>query len=729
MPPKRRQWYEPSIVPRADACEVDSGSDDPDPRFHCCAAELRPLAVPPSAQRDSAADGDTEEAPAAVPRFEWRVPVFVQRAVVIDIGGTGVRLLLLLTTWALAWLVMEAAGFPELAQPAQGGAVFDTAAVLVVSAVVGGTAAAAMRIPGIATILIASVVWTHIGPHTGYLTRGVPPEVNKFASLFAVAVIVTRAGLALNLRALVATWKPVVLLAIVPLCCEAVIHGVVARFAFSDVYDATGQIGSPWSWAMLQGFVATPIAPGVVVPGYLALRMARFGRPPGREGDRAGFVTCVDLLIGAVVLDAVVGLWAANFVAAIVGADPTAGSGPIALAAVLGPIQLLVGCVIGAVAGAIVHVSVTTWLAEAGIGKFADRDDAVPASSGSPSESRPSPLPDPVLETPEKERAAGARVAHSANLLIAAIAVAVVCGGDLARLPGGASIAVAAMAATFVNLSLAVDPPALASARAAAHHEPAAEGFAGVAEGDTAHVDTADGAAIAARDVALRSEDATAASVALVRMRVLGTNAWLWDAAAMPLLFALTGTTVDLAQLFDGAFFGRAIGPALAGVAARIVAATVIAFVGSDGTMVEALFAGIAWSGKGAVQAALARIGYTTLDAATFASAADIASATAAAETVRKSALLVTLLFAPFGCLVVSLLGPLMLRDGNAPPPTPMPEIGSSSPQASPQGPVNGGQGDAAGAPMAPAAVPLSPTVRSADDETAKPDSPHPPAD
>eukprot|EP00435_Cladocopium_sp_Y103_P055819 s1338_g18.t1 len=116
----------------------------------------------------------------------------------------------------------------------------------------------------------------------GFLLRNVPelgepigsqvdPEWSSALRLGALTLILTRAGLAMDLTALLRLRFVVLRLAVLPCLCEAATAGLLAFWL----------LDFPVLWAAMLGFVVAAISPAVVVPSLLALQEKGFGVEAG----------------------------------------------------------------------------------------------------------------------------------------------------------------------------------------------------------------------------------------------------------------------------------------------------------------------------------------------------------------------------------------------------------------------------------------------------------------
>eukprot|EP01062_Namystynia_karyoxenos_P012970 TRINITY_DN14667_c0_g1_i1.p1 TRINITY_DN14667_c0_g1~~TRINITY_DN14667_c0_g1_i1.p1 ORF type:complete len:519 (+),score=154.61 TRINITY_DN14667_c0_g1_i1:80-1558(+) len=144
----------------------------------------------------------------------------------------------------------------------------------------------------------------------------------------ALAVILMRAGLGLDLAKLRALGRPTVLLSFVPCTLEATTVALVSRWILSPQ--------PPWVWTWMLGFVVAAVSPAVVVPSLKHLQDEGYGVVKGIP----------DMVLCAAGLDDVVAITGYGVFLGIAFND-----GGLVLALLHGPIDLGVGLVGGYVAG------------------------------------------------------------------------------------------------------------------------------------------------------------------------------------------------------------------------------------------------------------------------------------------------------------------------------------------------------------------------------------------
>ncbi|CAJ1388305.1 unnamed protein product [Effrenium voratum] len=168
----------------------------------------------------------------------------------------------------LAGTILFAATGPE---GAPGGSHFALLA-LYLSASWGAKLTAPMKKwPPLLTMLLAGFGLRNLpflGEHVG---SKVDPEVSSALRQAALALILTRAGLAMDLVALRRLLWVALRLAALPCLCEALVAAALAHLLLEF----------PAIWALMLGFVVAAISPAVVVPSLLALQEQGYGVSTG----------------------------------------------------------------------------------------------------------------------------------------------------------------------------------------------------------------------------------------------------------------------------------------------------------------------------------------------------------------------------------------------------------------------------------------------------------------
>jgi solute carrier family 9B (sodium/hydrogen exchanger), member 1/2 len=165
----------------------------------------------------------------------------------------------------LVWLVFLSL-LKEDALP--GGNIFALT-TLVVGAFVGGFLVSLVHLPPLLGMLIVGFMLRNV-PGIN-VARDINPKWSSVLRNIALTVILIRAGLGLDGRALKKLSKSVLLLSFLPCLAEAATVGLTAHFI----------LGFPWLWGFLLGFVQGAVSPAVLVPFMLHLQETRLGTKQG----------------------------------------------------------------------------------------------------------------------------------------------------------------------------------------------------------------------------------------------------------------------------------------------------------------------------------------------------------------------------------------------------------------------------------------------------------------
>jgi len=481
----------------------------------------------------------------------------------------------------------------------RGGVVFDPLFVTFVSTVVGGSVCHFFRLPALVGVLLVAMIMGNIAD--GYFTEGIVSGVRFVSTRIGLTVIVSRSGFAVNLSEVKKMWKNVLALSLIPMVMEAVVHAVVAKEI----------IGFPdYRWAFIQGFCVSGIAPGVVVPPLLGLRAEGFGH----TGP-------TNLMLSSVVLDSVGSIWATSFFIDLVFSDL-----PVWLSVALGPIQLIGGLILGALAALTLHCITKVFLTE-----------VAPIQTGQHN----------VYEYPKAHER---DMHHKVVILYTVLAVALVFLGERFAVAGGGAIGALSLAATLAHLWAVKAVPAASQrcetldmevmTKANTISVPDPAGASAPTPG-TQSVEWGEGQK-ACEGAFFPSE----------RQRLFVEYAFLWDNIVTPALFTMAGSNISLRASFDGSFFPKAISTILAGVACRVLFAWASSF-GQGFAIEQIMFVGVGWVGKAAVQAAL---GGVALQRAEDENPQD-PDRLEHAQNIQTTAMLSAIFFAPLGACAVAVLG------------------------------------------------------------------------
>ncbi|KAF8289944.1 putative sodium/hydrogen exchanger [Trypanosoma cruzi] len=239
------------------------------------------------------------------------------RCLVLPVINIFLRIAVIVLCWFALWNILP----HWLVEP--GGYVWDPAVIVIVSAVVGGLICRVLQIPPLVGVLWIAIMWNNI-PYEHYLTTGIVLPLKDISSKMGLTVIMARAGFSLTIKGIQSHWKQSIMLATLPFACEAVAHSLIANKLFNYNGD--------YKWAFLQGIISSIVSPAVVVPGTLYLHEMGYGHSSKP----------ISLMLSAVGMEIVLGVWAANFIMGLLFYDQK-----LAVAIVLGPVQFIGGIIIG----------------------------------------------------------------------------------------------------------------------------------------------------------------------------------------------------------------------------------------------------------------------------------------------------------------------------------------------------------------------------------------------
>jgi solute carrier family 9B (sodium/hydrogen exchanger), member 1/2 len=199
-------------------------------------------------------------------------------------------------------------------------------ALLLGTSVVAGRIAGRIGLPPLVGMLAAGIALRNLA---GFVIERIPDDWSLSLRLFALTVILLRAGLGLNLAALRRLRGAFLRLSFLPNLAET----AMVALAASVLFDL------PADWAILLGFVVAAVSPAVVVPGLLDLQQKGYGVSKGIP----------TMVLAAASFDDVVAITGFGFAVSLV----FAGEGDPGLAATLAraPLELGFGLGIGIITG------------------------------------------------------------------------------------------------------------------------------------------------------------------------------------------------------------------------------------------------------------------------------------------------------------------------------------------------------------------------------------------
>lgn len=177
------------------------------------------------------------------------------------------KVVMILLVWGVVWSITGSECQP-------GGNLFGIL-FLLLSAVVGGKLFGLIKIPTMPPLppLLGMLL-------AGFILRNTPVirdatyikhQWSSALRSLALCIILVRAGLGLDSKALRKLKAVCVRLSLGPCCVEACAAAVVAHFL----------IGMPWIWGFILGFVLGAVSPAVVVPSMLILQKEGYGVEKG----------------------------------------------------------------------------------------------------------------------------------------------------------------------------------------------------------------------------------------------------------------------------------------------------------------------------------------------------------------------------------------------------------------------------------------------------------------
>ena len=137
-------------------------------------------------------------------------------------------------------------------------------ALILLSSVILGSIFRAIKLPPLLGMLLVGII---LGPHLLNLIAGPIIEVSSSLREIALIVILTRAGLSLNIKDLKIVGRPAVMMCMIPALTE-----IVGYMLF-----ATLIIGTTLLESAIMGTVIAAVSPAVVVPRMIALQEERYG--------------------------------------------------------------------------------------------------------------------------------------------------------------------------------------------------------------------------------------------------------------------------------------------------------------------------------------------------------------------------------------------------------------------------------------------------------------------
>ncbi|KAH9519772.1 Sodium/hydrogen exchanger 9B2 [Bulinus truncatus] len=196
--------------------------------------------------------------------------------------------------------------------------------VLFVACWTGGYVMRLIRLPPLLGMLIAGGILGNV-PYIN-IAKDIDQTWLFTLRQIALTVILTRAGLGLDPKALKRLSFVVLRLAFLPCLTETVVDGIASHLI----------LGLPWQWGFMLGFVIAAVSPAVIVPSLLNLSERRFGIDKGIP----------TLVIAAASVDDILAITGFGVLLGI-----TFSTGDIVWTLSKGPLEVIIGVVYGVVGG------------------------------------------------------------------------------------------------------------------------------------------------------------------------------------------------------------------------------------------------------------------------------------------------------------------------------------------------------------------------------------------
>ncbi|XP_063411812.1 sodium/hydrogen exchanger 9B2-like [Mytilus trossulus] len=197
--------------------------------------------------------------------------------------------------------------------------------ILFIGCAIGGYLISLIRLPPLLGMLIVGVLLRNI-PGVNTVGESIESKWSGALRKIALTVILTRAGLGLDIVKLRKLSWAVLRLALLPCTCEIITVGVASHFI----------LGFPWIWSLMLGCILGALSPAVTVPSLVNLQDRQYGVEKGIP----------TMLLAAGGLDNVLCVTGFSVFMGIIFSE-----GDLAVTIVKGPLGVFVGIVYGFVAG------------------------------------------------------------------------------------------------------------------------------------------------------------------------------------------------------------------------------------------------------------------------------------------------------------------------------------------------------------------------------------------
>jgi len=203
--------------------------------------------------------------------------------------------------------------------------------------------ASSSRIPQVIWVLAMGIMWGNI-PSAQFLTGGITRDVRRIVSQIGLTTTLIRGGLSMNVKTMETAAPNICALAVFPMLAEVLVHGFMAT--------ALMDYGGSRLWPFLQAMTSAPVAVAIVTVSILYLRTQGYTLARGPS----------ILIIPVVILELSIGVWGINFMLSLVFRNPADNLG---WAIAQGPVQIVVGAIVGILLGIVWAGAATLFLSEA----------------------------------------------------------------------------------------------------------------------------------------------------------------------------------------------------------------------------------------------------------------------------------------------------------------------------------------------------------------------------
>ncbi|XP_069778956.1 sodium/hydrogen exchanger 9B2-like [Narcine bancroftii] len=194
----------------------------------------------------------------------WKICVCPPQGIIASILTKVIMVILL---WAVVWSITGPECLP-------GGNLFGNL-ILFICAVLGGKLVGMIKFPNLPPLppLLGMLLAGFVLRNIPVISEAIYIDYKWSSSLrsIALAIILTRAGLGLDAKALRKLKAVCLRLAFVPCLVEACVCAVLGHYLLK----------LPWAWSFILGFVIGAVSPAVVVPCMLLLQKERYGVEKG----------------------------------------------------------------------------------------------------------------------------------------------------------------------------------------------------------------------------------------------------------------------------------------------------------------------------------------------------------------------------------------------------------------------------------------------------------------